>query len=140
MFTHLLVPIEEMPEFGALMARLPLAKGIAMGEDALFGACLFFITARAADRGVNPQFGEGVQQCNRLQGVARRIGSTLFAHAPGANLILHRTDNEPHACALRQRISKLQRLDKVVPRINVDEGKGRVGGRKGSTGQFHEHN
>lgn len=41
--------VVEVPQFGALVARIPLAEFIAQGEDALLGSGLVLVTAGAAE-------------------------------------------------------------------------------------------
>ena len=44
--------VEEVPQLGALILGIPLAAGVAEGEDALLGARFFFVAAGAADGGI----------------------------------------------------------------------------------------
>ena len=69
--------IEEAPEFGALVFRIPLAGAVAEGEDALLGARFFFVATRAA---------EGCVEAVRAQPVKQRLGLEQAAAALGAEL------------------------------------------------------
>ena len=44
----------ELPEFGALLARVPLAEGVAKRQDSFFGAGLVLVAARTAEGRVEP--------------------------------------------------------------------------------------
>ena len=62
----------EAPQLGPLMARVPLAEGIAERENALFRARFLFVAPRAADAGVETEFGDRIEQASRP---ASRCGS-----------------------------------------------------------------
>ena len=68
--------VEQGPQLGPLRLGLPLAKAVAVTEDAFLGARLFFVAPRAADQGVEAEFLDGFQQRDRLVHVARftRVG------------------------------------------------------------------
>jgi hypothetical protein len=59
-FTGIDLALVELPEFGALLTRVPLSEAIAKGEDALLGAGLIFIATRAAEGRVEAVVGDGV--------------------------------------------------------------------------------
>ena len=54
--------VEEGPQFGALVFRIPLASGVAEGEDALLGAGFFFVAARAAKGSVEAVSAKAVEE------------------------------------------------------------------------------
>ncbi len=61
----------QVPQFGTLRLRVPLAEFVAEGKDALLGAGLFLVAAGAADAGVELVLGDRFQQRHRLGRVAR---------------------------------------------------------------------
>src|SRR5665213_3820498 len=62
--------VVEVPEFGALIFRIPLAKLIAEGIDAFLGAGLLFVPPRPPECGVVTTGGETVEQRAGLQETA----------------------------------------------------------------------
>ena len=69
--------VEEDPQLGALVLRIPLAGAIAEGEDALLGAGFFFVAARAAEGCVEAVRAQAVEQSLRLQQSAAALGAEL---------------------------------------------------------------
>ncbi len=59
-------PVVEAPHLRALALGLPLAMGVAEGEDALLGPRALLVAARAPERGVEAVLGESVQQRDGL--------------------------------------------------------------------------
>ena len=49
MFSVVLAPVEDIPELGALVLRIPLTEVITVGEETLLGAGFLFVTSRATD-------------------------------------------------------------------------------------------
>src|SRR6267143_1683305 len=66
--------VVQAPELGPLVARVPLAEFVAQREHALLGARLFLVAPRAADRGVEAELGDRLEQRHGL----RRITTFLF--------------------------------------------------------------
>ena len=66
MLAHIFLGIVDVPELRPLVLGVPLAKFIAVGEDALLGTGFLFVAAGSADGCVETAFGEGVQQCDGL--------------------------------------------------------------------------
>ena len=63
--------VVKRPQLRPLVFWVPLAKFVAEGEDALFGACFFFVAPCAAKQRVEAVFFDGFQERYRLRGVAR---------------------------------------------------------------------
>jgi hypothetical protein len=61
--------VVDVPELGALVARVPLAKIVAEGEYALFGAGLLLIPPGASDGCVELVRGDGLEELRRLYDV-----------------------------------------------------------------------
>jgi hypothetical protein len=72
--------VEQVPQLGALVLRVPAAEFVAEGKDALLGAGLFLVAAGAADAGVEAELLDGFEQRHRLVLVARLVGR--LEHAP----------------------------------------------------------
>jgi hypothetical protein len=79
---HGFAAVEQIPQLGALVLGVPLRELVAVGEEALFGACLFFVAPRAADGAVEFQFLDGVHKRHRLQGVAAGVDAFFLATRP----------------------------------------------------------
>src|SRR5882757_1485838 len=57
----------EVPQFGALVLRVPLPGAIAKGKDAFLGAGLFFVAAGSPERSVKAVGTQAIQQCGGLE-------------------------------------------------------------------------
>ena len=71
--------VEQRPQLGPLLLGLPLAEAVAVAEDALLGARLLFVAARAADQRVEAVLLDRFEQRHGLVAVAR-----FERDAPGA--------------------------------------------------------
>src|SRR5690606_22355145 len=49
-FARVLAPVEEMPELGPLVLRVPLAEGVSVTEEALLGPGLLLVAPSTAER------------------------------------------------------------------------------------------
>src|SRR5207253_2608213 len=98
--------VEQVPEFGALVLRIPLAKLIAMGEKTLLGAGLLLVTTRATEAGVETEFLDRVEQRHRLERVARGIRSLFLLGAAGLDRIGHVTHHEAAARFVGELVAK----------------------------------
>ena len=61
-FTRVEPGVVEVPDFRALVLRIPLAEGVAEAKEALLGPGLLFVTACAADAAVEAELFDGTQQ------------------------------------------------------------------------------
>src|SRR5206468_7651134 len=64
-------PVVDVPQLGALVARVPAAEVVAEGEDALLGPRALLVAPRAAERGVEAVLLDRVEQRDRLEAIAR---------------------------------------------------------------------
>ena len=94
--------VVEVPELGALRARVPLAEVVAEAEDALLRAGALLVAARAAHRGVEAVLLDRVEQRRRLQLVARCARARLLGHASLVDRLLDARDDEPLAELVRR--------------------------------------
>ena len=65
--------VEQVPQLWTLRFRLPLAKAVAVAEDALFGTGFLFVTPGTTHQSVKTKFFNGFEQGNGLVRVARFI-------------------------------------------------------------------
>ena len=102
MFAESFAPIEDVPQFGALIFRLPLAKSVAVREKTLFGARFFFVAAPAAQNGIELVFFDGFQKRHGLNRVARSGRAGFFDGGAAINRVLHIADNQARAVIVRR--------------------------------------
>src|SRR5215470_11880466 len=62
--------VVEAPQLGALVLRIPLSELVAEREDALLRPRLLLVAARPADRGVERELGDRLEERHRLRRVA----------------------------------------------------------------------
>ena len=125
--------VVEAPELGALVARVPLAELVAQRDDALLRPGLVLVAAGAAEDRVVTAGGDGVEQRERLQGVARAVGA--LQQAAVVDVVLHAGDLEADAEALDGLVAERQHLGEVVARVDVQHGEGHLAGPEGLGGE-----
>jgi hypothetical protein len=86
--------VVQVPQFRALVLRVPLAELVAEAHDALLGAGLFLVAAGAADAGVEAEFLDGFEQRHRLVLVARFV-RRLEHHRAALHRVFHRAHDQP---------------------------------------------
>src|SRR5579871_1511070 len=89
--------VVEIPQLGALRARVPLAEVVAEAEDALIRARTLLVAAGAAHRRVEAVLLDRVEQRRRLQLVARRARPGLLDDAATVDRLLDARDHEAFA-------------------------------------------
>ena len=109
--------IEQPPQLGPLIARVPAVAGRAVREDALLGAAFFLVAPRAAEGRVEVPFVQRLAQAFRLHdlGVHRRAGG-------------HRRDaaREPLFIDMHEQVHAEPRRGLVAKRDHLAEFPGRV--------------
>ena len=113
--------IEQIPKLGALVLGVPLAEVVAVGKEAFLGACLFLVASRPADARVELVFLDGVDERRRLEAVAARVGARFLLHLAGVDGRLDATYDEASAEAFDEVVTELDRLGKVVSRVDVHQ-------------------
>lgn len=114
--------VEQGPQLGALVARVPLPELVAQGDHALLGPGLLLIAAAAAEDAVEAALGDRVEQRAGLQRVAGAVGA--LPQAAVVDVVLDGGDDEPGAGRLRRGVPVVQDLGEVVPGVHVEEGEG----------------
>ena len=130
--------VVERPQLRPLRARLPLAELVAQREDALLGAGLLLVAAGAAEDGVEPVLGDGVQQRRGLQPVARRV-ARLLAHAALVDGLLHGGHDEALAQLRHAAVAELEDLGEVVAGVDVHDREGELGRPEGLLREAQQH-
>src|SRR5581483_6113379 len=105
---------------GSLVARIPLAELVAKREYAFLGAGFLFVATRAADRGVEAEFADRLEQRHRLRGIAA-IGLQAQAHAAAPDRVLDAAHDEPLAERRRAPIAKRDHLRKIMTGVDVHQ-------------------
>ena len=123
--------VVQAPQFGALVARVPLAEGVAQRDDPLLGAGLLLVAAPAVDR-VEAARGDGVQQRLGLQGIARPVGA--LDEAPVVDPVLHPLDGQPQPVAGHDVVAEGEDLGEVVPGVDVEQAERQRGRPEGLAG------
>ncbi len=124
----------DLPQFRALLAGIPLAEGVAKGENALLGPRLVLVAPRAAEGGVEAVIVESVEQRHRLQAIAR-------THDPGVldlalvDSVLHPGDDQSRADALDGGVTEVDDLGEVLTGVDVHDRKRQLLGREGLDGE-----
>lgn len=113
--------VVQAPQLGTLLLRIPLAEGIAQAEDSLLGARTLLVAAPATQHRVELVVGDGLEQRNRLQGIAdsvRALGQTAVGQ-----VILDVRDHQAQVVALDDLVAEGQHLGEVVPGVDVQQRK-----------------
>jgi hypothetical protein len=127
--------IEDVPEFGALVAGIPLAAGIAEGEDTFFGAGLFFVAASATDGGVVATSAETIQESLGFKTATAALGTPREGGGTFVQRLLIGMDDEMDAEFGRVAIAKLDHLLELIAGVYVQEGKGNLAGIESLLGE-----
>src|SRR5688572_12859125 len=98
MFAGVLPSVEDMPQLGPLILRIPLAERVAVTEKALLCPGLFLVTSPSAGGSLELQFRDSFQQGHRLERIAARVETGLLLATPLIDRVLHVTHNQtaPH--------------------------------------------
>ena len=134
-FAGVLAAVEEVPEFGALVFRVPLAEVVAVGEEALLGAGFFLVAAAAAEAGVVLVLLDGVEQGDGLQFVAGGVGAFFLDDAAGVDGFLDGADDEAGADEFHEFIAVGHGFREIVAGIDVDEREGHARRPEGLAGE-----
>ena len=109
--------VEEVPQLGALVLRVPLAELVTEGDDPLLGAGLLLVAPAAAEDAVEPVLGDGVEQRQRLERVAGAVGA--LAQPAVVDVVLHARDDEPQPEPLDGLVAVGDHLGEVVAGVDV---------------------
>ena len=110
--------VVEVPDLGALGARVPLAELVAEGQDALLRPRALLVAARAPEGGVEAVLLDRLEQHRGLEAVARRA---LLPDAARVDRLLHRRDDQPLVERLDQAVAELDHLGEVVAGVDVED-------------------
>ena len=131
--------VVNIPEFGALVFRVPLDEFVAKRIHALFGSRLLLIAPGAAKSRVVSAGRQTIQQRSRLQQAAaflsaqpERIRAIVTGLVVGVN-------DQFRADRRYEPIAELDHFTKLIRRIDVQQREGNSAGEEGFLGQPHHH-
>ena len=122
MLARLQAGVEQIPQLWPLGLGLPLAKTIAVAEDALFGTGFFFVASRAAHQGVKAELFDRLQQRDRLVHIAAltRVGQ---AHRAAPHRVFDAAHNQFGTQFLGAKVAEIGHLGEVVAGVDHQQGK-----------------
>ena len=130
--------VDQVPQLGPLVARIPLAELVAQRDDALLGASLLLVAPPPAEDPVETALGDGVEQGAGLQRVASAVAA--LAQTAVVDVVLDRGDHQAHPEALDDGVPVGQDLREVVAGVHVQQREGDGSGPEGPDRQVqHDH-
>ena len=130
--------VEQVPQLGALVARVPLAELVAQGDDALLGPGLLLVAAPAAEDAVEAALLDGVEKRDGLERVTGAVGA--LAQTAVVDVVLDAGHHEPQTELLDRPVAVGQQLGEVVAGVHVQDGEGDRSGPEGLARQVqHDH-
>jgi hypothetical protein len=117
--------VVEVPDFGALVLRIPLPEAVAKAEKTFLRAGLFLVASRTADGAVETKLLDSGQQGGNLQAIAADFSGGRHSDAFGDGF-LNVADDEFGAELLRATIAKFVQLGKMMAGIDVEQRHGEV--------------
>src|SRR6478672_592586 len=114
--------VEEVPQLGALVLRVPLTELVAEADDALLGARLLLVAPAAAEEAVEPVLGDRVEQRHRLERVPGAVGT--LTQPSVVDVVLHARDDEAQTETLDRLVAVVDHLGEVVAGVDVQHREG----------------
>src|SRR4051794_28175288 len=121
--------VVQVPQFGALAARVPLGELVAQAEHPLLGAGLLLVAASAAEDRVELLRLDLLRQRQRLQRVAGAVG-TLLEHT-AVDVVLDGGHMQAQPVPRHHAVAVGEDLGEVVPGVHVEQGEGHRRRREG---------
>ncbi len=112
--------VVKVPDFRALVLRVPLAEAVAEAEETLLGAGLFLVAPRAANQAVKTEFLDGGEQRGNLQLVAADFAGPRHRNAVGDG-VLDLADDELRAEFLCAAVAELIQFGKMMAGVHVQK-------------------
>ena len=114
--------VVEVPQLGPLVLRIPLVEAIAERVDALLGARLLLVAARAAERGVEPALGRAPASS------ACVFMTSVYFLLPAVERVERRRSSRPGSCArsgepvlAAERVAERDHLAELPGRVDVQQ-------------------
>ena len=115
--------VEQRPQLGPLLFGQPLAKAVAVAEDAFFGAGFFLVAPCAADQAVEAVLFDGFKQRHGLVEVAR-LQRMRQAHRAAFHAVLQVADHQALAHLGDTLIPEGDHFREVVSGIDMQQREG----------------
>ena len=139
MLTLAVPAVEQVPQLGPLVLRVPLPELVAEGVHALLGPRLVLVAATAAEHGVEAVLLDRVEERDALQAVADRLRARVLGHPPGVDRRLDRADDELGAQLGDAAVPVVEDLVEVVAGVDVHQREGEPGRPEGLLGDLEHH-
>jgi len=130
-FARMNARVENVPEFGTLIARVPLAALIAKRKDAFFGAGTFFVAARAPDSGIETAVAQTVEKRGGFECAATALGAPVEGIGAFVEGGAVGVDDQVEAEFGGVAITKLDHFLEFVAGIDVQKREGNGAGKEG---------
>ena len=125
-----LAAVVQVPELRPLVLRVPLSEVVAVREDPLLGARLLLVAPRAADRGIEAELLDRVEQRDGLQRVAAGVGPVSSFTRPWSIESWTRRTINVQSMSATNRSRNVSVSGKLWPVSMCSNGKGHARGRK----------
>ena len=138
MLTRLQARVEQAPQFRPLRLGLPLAKTVAVAEDALFGAGFFFVAAGTTNERVELEFFNRFQQGDRLVHIAAFTGVGQ-AHSAARHGVFHTAHDQLGTQFFGAQVAEIGHFMEVMAGVDHQQRVGDVANAKGFFGALQHH-
>ena len=128
-----------MPQLRTLALRVPNMRGIAEGIDALLGARFLLVAPRAAERRVEAVRGQRLLQRLRLHHVGIERAAMRDRRDAVAHALLVGVHDEIDPEPLRLGVAEGDHLAELPGRVDMQQGKRRLGGVEGLAREMQHH-
>ncbi len=115
--------VQQLPQLGPLVLRIPLAVGVAQREDALLGARALLVAPRAAERRVEAAGLQRVEQRLGLERAAAALRADQKRLRPVGDRLGVGVHDQPRADLGGVPVAELDHLAELVGRVDVQQRK-----------------
>src|SRR5690606_2526520 len=123
--------VKVVEQLGALVLCVPLSKVVAYRKNPFLCPRFLLIATRSAHTGIQFVFFDRAEQGSGLQHVAAGVLARFFHNAARIDVVLNVANDEFDAGLFYKPVAKFNRFRKVVPGINMYQGKGNLPGIEG---------
>ena len=135
----IVVAVVEVPQLGALVLWIPMAKFVAEGIHTFFGSRFFFIAASATKGSVVLALLQSVEKPLGLEKTTA-LGRAQIKRIRSISLSLFVAfDNEVGPDAFHEFIAEAVHLGKLIARVDVQKWKRQLAGSEGLAREAHHH-
>ena len=131
--------VEEVPQLGPLVLRVPLTELVAEGVHALLGPGLVLVAAPTAEHRVEAVLLDGVEKGDALEPVPDGLGTRVLGDPAGVDRGLDGTDDQLGAELGDPAVPVVEDLAEVVAGVDVHERERDPGGPEGLLRDLQHH-